>query len=196
MPPKKSELKKEDIIGIVVGTVVGTGLLLALFIVFRQRRRERRLRAEFEKAATFGPETAYRTKSIGTEDEEMSPRPSSNGRVSRSVSGSRYSEAPPDSAISELNPYNYRMRPELATIKSSSRVELLPDEKTHRLVEARNGPHELEAGTVTVTFPRSARVANHVLGESDSEAGGGASLRAAQRQQGGGRAVWQVAASA
>ncbi|KAF7189689.1 hypothetical protein HII31_09009 [Pseudocercospora fuligena] len=169
MPPKKDDLKKEDIIGIVVGTVVGTGLLLALFIVFRQRRRERRLRLAFEKAATFGPaEAAYRTKSIGTEDEEMSPRPSSNGRhtsVSCSISGSRYSEAPPDSAISELNPYNYRMRPELATIKSSSRVELLPgDEKV------RSGPHELEAGTL-VTFPRSARVASHILGESDGEAG-------------------------
>ncbi|KXS96534.1 hypothetical protein AC578_5835 [Pseudocercospora eumusae] len=163
MPPKKDGLKTEDIIGIVIGTVVGTGLLLALIIVFRQRRRERRLRREFEKTATFaeGATTAYRKQSLGTEDEEMSPRPSSNA-VSRSISASRSSQAP---AVSELNPYNFRMRPELATIQSSSRVELLSDKKA---VGARSGPHELEAGTVT--FPRSARVASHVLGESDSEA--------------------------
>ncbi|KXT10828.1 hypothetical protein AC579_1946 [Pseudocercospora musae] len=168
MPPKKDELKKEAIIGIVVGTVVGTGLLLALFMVFRQRRRERRLRLEFEKAAIFGPHgatAACRTKSIGTQDEEMSLRPSSIGRVSRSISGSRYSEAPPYSAISELNPYNYRMRPELATIESWSSVELVPDK---RALGASSGPHELEAGVVT--FPSSARVANHVLGESDGDA--------------------------
>ncbi|EME89764.1 uncharacterized protein MYCFIDRAFT_193604 [Pseudocercospora fijiensis CIRAD86] len=172
MPPpqKDDDLSKGDIIGIVVGTVVGTGLLLALFIAIRQRRREKRLRLEFEKAATFAEAAAsiYRAKSFGVENEEEEENPpryysSANPRSSNQASFS----VPPCSAVSELNPYNFRMRPELPTNTSSSRVDV----KEKGVASA--GPHELEgaSASASVTVPSCARVANHVLGENESEAG-------------------------
>lgn len=161
MPPQPKDLKIEDIAGVVIGVVLGTALFIALFIFIRQRRREKLLRAQIEEAATFTA-AAYRTKSIGTEDEEMSLQPSDN---SPSSMISRYSEAQ-DSTRSELNPYNYRMRPELATIKSSSRMKFFPDEKTGRVAEIRNCPHELEAYVLgTPTAPKHVKLADHVMGE-------------------------------